>query len=64
MAINRLFPDILWHTESPGSLEFPQPAGPRLAKLTHQMVYGKEPGPSDAVVRDEYLGWVVEQPFR
>ncbi|KAI1464581.1 uncharacterized protein F4812DRAFT_462641 [Daldinia caldariorum] len=43
------------------SLKFPQPAGPALARLAYQQIYGqnvREDIPGDIVVRDEYLGWI------
>ncbi|OTB16994.1 hypothetical protein K445DRAFT_316515 [Daldinia sp. EC12] len=44
------------------SLKFPQPAGPALARLTYQQIYGRDVRTDvdgDMVVRDEYLGWVM-----
>ncbi|KAF1948551.1 hypothetical protein CC80DRAFT_431342, partial [Byssothecium circinans] len=38
-------------------------AGPKLASLTYQKLYGQEVRPEidgDLVVRDEYLGWELE----
>lgn len=47
---------------------FPQPAGPELAKVLFQIIYGREPDPAvadDMVVRDEYLRWLIEiRPLR
>ncbi|KAK3294856.1 uncharacterized protein B0H64DRAFT_401747 [Chaetomium fimeti] len=67
VAIQKLLPCISWHTDAL-SLEFPQPAGPELAKLAYQVIYGRHPRPEcadDLVVRDEYLGWVTDvRPFR
>ena len=60
-SIQKLLPDISWYTEDL-SVIFPQPAGPELAKLTFQRLYGQAPRPhvaEDMVVRDEYLGWIV-----
>ncbi|EQL03258.1 arginine deiminase type-3 [Ophiocordyceps sinensis CO18] len=62
VAIERLFPTITWHT-NPTRLEFPQPAAQELANLAYRTIYGKEPRLGDAVVKDEYLGWVVENPM-
>ncbi|OTA59739.1 hypothetical protein K449DRAFT_385073 [Hypoxylon sp. EC38] len=45
---------------------FPHPAGPELAKLIYQKIYGREVRSEiagDMVVRDEYLGWVMERPI-
>lgn len=58
VAIQKLLPDISWHTD-PLSLVFPQPAGPEIAKLAYQAIYGRSVRPelaNDMVVRDEYLG--------
>ncbi|KAH9204199.1 hypothetical protein DL95DRAFT_319896, partial [Leptodontidium sp. 2 PMI_412] len=52
-------PPLLWHT-GVASLVFPQPAGPQLARLAYQKIYGREVRPDvagDMDVRDEYLGW-------
>ena len=41
---------------------FPQPAGPALARLAYQKIYGsdvREGVADDMVVRDEYLGWIM-----
>ncbi|KJZ68410.1 hypothetical protein HIM_12198 [Hirsutella minnesotensis 3608] len=62
VAIERLFPTITWHT-NPARLEFPQPAAQELANLAYRTIYGKKPRLGDAVVKDEYLGWVVENPM-
>lgn len=46
---------------------FPQPAGPELARLAYREIYGQDVRPEvagDVVVRDEYLGWVIEKPLR
>lgn len=64
VAIQRLFPHISWHLDMPNPT-FPQPAGPELARLTYQEIYGRDVCaeiPSDLVVRDEYLGWVLGEP--
>lgn len=63
IAIQRLLPHATWHL---GLLNqpFPQPAGPELARLTCQKIYGRdvcEDVPGDLVVRDEYLGWMSEK---
>ena len=61
VSIQKLLPEILWHTDVT-SLVFPQPAGPELARLAYQTIYGREVRPEvagDVVVRDEYLGWVM-----
>lgn len=62
VAIQKLLPEILWYTD-PLSLVFPQPAGPEIAKLAYQKVYGRDIRPelaNDIIVRDEYLGWVTD----
>jgi hypothetical protein len=67
VAIQRLLPEISWHT-NPLSLEFPQPAGPEIAKLAYRILYGRDVRPelaNDIVVRDEYLGWETDViPYR
>ncbi|KAK8048273.1 hypothetical protein PG994_010003 [Apiospora phragmitis] len=63
LAIERLLPTISWQTD-PTHLHFPQPAGPALARLAFKAIYKMEPkAGDDMVVRDEYLGWIVEQPL-
>jgi hypothetical protein len=60
-SIQKLLPEVSWHTDA-ASLVFPQPAGPGLARLAYQKIYGREVRPEvagDMVVRDEYLGWVT-----
>jgi hypothetical protein len=60
VAIQKLLPGITGHAD-PLSLVFPQPAGPELAKLAYQTLYGRDVCPelaNDMIVRDEYLGWV------
>jgi hypothetical protein len=63
IAIQRLLPHTPWCL---GLLDrkFPQPAGPELARLTYQEIYGRAvcpEDPGDLVVRDEYLGWMPEK---
>ncbi|KAJ5669362.1 hypothetical protein N7462_010432 [Penicillium macrosclerotiorum] len=63
IAIEKLLPHTVWRPEF-GNEPFPQQAGPELARLTYQTVYGHDvlPDiPGDLVVRDEYLGWVSEK---
>ncbi|GIK05190.1 hypothetical protein Aspvir_009293 [Aspergillus viridinutans] len=63
IAIQRLLPHIPWRLD-PLDRTFPQPAGPELARLTYQKVYGRDISPEvpgDLVVRDEYLGWMPEK---
>lgn len=60
-SIQKLLPEVSWHTDT-ASLVFPQPAGPGLARLAYQKIYGQEVRlevAGDMVVRDEYLGWVT-----
>ena len=62
VAIQKLLPRVEWDFESIPTV-FPQPAGPELARLTYQTLYKsnvRQEVVGDAVVRDEYLGWVVE----
>ncbi|KAH6716478.1 hypothetical protein BKA61DRAFT_721123, partial [Leptodontidium sp. MPI-SDFR-AT-0119] len=52
-------PPLLWHT-GVASLVFPQPAGPQLARLAYQKIYGREVRPDvagDMVVRDEHIDY-------
>jgi hypothetical protein len=61
VSIQKLLPEVPWHTDV-ASPVFPQPAGPELARLAYQKIYGREVRPEvagDMVVRDEYLGWVM-----
>ena len=61
VSIQKLLLEVLWHTDVV-SLVFPQPAGPELARLAYQKIYGREVRldvAGDRVVRDEYLGWVT-----
>ncbi|KAL6231090.1 hypothetical protein BDW75DRAFT_53715 [Aspergillus navahoensis] len=63
IAIQRLLPHMPWHLDLLDRT-FPQPAGPELARLTYQRIYGREvclETPGDLVVRDEYLGWIPEK---
>lgn len=41
VAIQRLLPHIPWRLDLPDR-KFPQPAGPELARLTYQKVYGQD----------------------
>jgi hypothetical protein len=63
-AVKKLLPEVPWRTDMmAGPLVFPQPAGPELAGLAYQSVYGRNPHPEvagDLVVRDEYLGWLAK----
>ncbi|UNI23619.1 hypothetical protein JDV02_009428 [Purpureocillium takamizusanense] len=62
VSVKKLLPDTPWHVRYiPTS--FPQPAGPLLARLTYEKIYGhpvRRDVEGDLVVRDEYLGWVRE----
>ncbi|KAI0829172.1 hypothetical protein F5Y06DRAFT_220966 [Hypoxylon sp. FL0890] len=63
VSIQKLLPGITWHTDIMAPI-FPQPAGPELARLAYQKIYGHDVRPDvpgDMVVRDEYLGWVKEE---
>ncbi|PNH69907.1 hypothetical protein VD0001_g7027 [Verticillium dahliae] len=62
VSVKKLLPDTPWHV-SYIPTSFPQIAGPLLAKLTFEKIYGHPVRPDvegDLVVRDEYLGWVRE----
>ena len=63
IAIQRLLPYIQWHLKFLDR-PFPQAAGPELARLTYQVIYGQDVRPEvpgDLAVRDEYLGWMPEK---
>jgi hypothetical protein len=63
IAIQRLLPHTPWRLDLQDRT-FPQPAGPELARLTYQTVYGRDVCPEiqgDLVVKDEYLGWMPEK---
>lgn len=63
IAIQRLLPDIPWRLGFPDRT-FPQLAGPELARLTYQTIYGRDICPEvldDLVVQDGYLGWMPEK---
>ncbi|KEY68341.1 hypothetical protein S7711_10424 [Stachybotrys chartarum IBT 7711] len=60
VSIQKLPPDVPWHVDVFKPI-FPQPSGPKLAKLTYWAIYGHHILPdaeSHLVVRDEYLGWI------
>lgn len=62
VSIRKLVPDCSWHFKA-GSREFPQPGGEALAKLTYQALYRIDTRlevVGDIIIRDEYLGWVME----
>jgi len=60
VSIQKLVPDYSWHFKA-GSQDFPQPGGEALAKLTFQALYRIDIRQDvDMIVRDEYLGWVME----
>jgi hypothetical protein len=64
VAIQKLLPEAVWYTELL-TLKFPQPAGVELAKLAYQAIYECIPRPEvngDLVIRDEYLGWLMDPP--
>lgn len=61
-SIQKLLPDATWHTKDFQST-FPQPGGPRLARLTYQKLYGRDVRAEidgDLVVRDEYLAYASD----
>ncbi|KAK7211925.1 hypothetical protein V2G26_019103 [Clonostachys chloroleuca] len=62
VSIQKLVPEAQWHIDIFNQV-FPQPAGPLLAKLAFQKLYKRQARleeTGDLVVRDEYLGWVME----
>ncbi|EGX91785.1 hypothetical protein CCM_05942 [Cordyceps militaris CM01] len=58
LSIERLLPDSRWDT-NPTRLAFRQ----KLAALTYWALYPDKATVPTLVVRDEYLGWVVEEPL-
>ncbi|KAJ6013581.1 hypothetical protein N7540_008172 [Penicillium herquei] len=68
VAIKRLFPHVTWNLEEARNFEtreFPQRAGPELARLAFQALYGRDARSDvvdDLVVRDEILGWIDKKP--
>ncbi|OTB01979.1 hypothetical protein M426DRAFT_265280 [Hypoxylon sp. CI-4A] len=56
ISMERLFPGIEWRT-NPLSLKFPQLAGPELARITYQKLYGRK-------VRPEVVGDMVYLPIQ
>ncbi|TPX14883.1 uncharacterized protein E0L32_004992 [Thyridium curvatum] len=62
VAIERILPDTSWPTSTQVNV-FPQPAGLQLANLAFHVIYGKQPEVDDLVIRDEYLGWIQQQPL-
>ncbi|KAG8670690.1 hypothetical protein FPOAC1_010123 [Fusarium poae] len=64
-SINKLLPGVDWQLEG-GVFRPPlQAAGPELARVTFRTIYRHDVRPEvdgDMVVRDEYLGWVQEDP--
>ncbi|KAI1934863.1 hypothetical protein LOZ12_006140 [Ophidiomyces ophidiicola] len=59
-AIERLLPNTPWRLEL-ANQQFPQPAGPELARLAFQTIYGRDVTPDSLAVRHEYLRWVAEK---
>ncbi|KAF4340802.1 arginine deiminase type-3 [Fusarium beomiforme] len=63
-SIKKLLPGVEWQLEGVFRPTL-QPAGPELARVTFRTIYGHDIRPEidgDMVVRDEYLGWVQEDP--
>lgn len=63
VSIRKMLPEAPWRVND-GDPVFPQPAGPDLARLAYQTIYGQDVRPDvagDLVVRDEYLGWVDQR---
>ncbi|KAB8737508.1 hypothetical protein FH972_026467 [Carpinus fangiana] len=59
VSVKKLTPEVQWHIDHWNQI-FPQEAGPALARLTYERLYGQEPPPGDITIRDEYMGWVVK----
>lgn len=61
--VQKLVPDAEWHVKQYNEV-FPQPAGLCLARIAYAALYGREADPQgiagDLIVRNEYLGWVME----
>ena len=63
VSVQKLLPGVPWDVDVCRPV-FPQPAGPELARLTYQLLYGqdvRQDVDNDLTVRDEYLGWVHEE---
>ncbi|KAF5668733.1 arginine deiminase type-3 [Fusarium denticulatum] len=63
-SINKLLPGVDWQLEGVFRPSL-QAAGPELARVAFRTIYGHDIRPEidgDMVVRDEYLGWVQEDP--
>ncbi|RMJ06855.1 hypothetical protein CDV36_013534 [Fusarium kuroshium] len=64
VSIEKLLPGVEWQLEGPCRPSL-QPTGPELARVAFRTIYGQDVRPDvdgDIVVRDEYLGWVMEDP--
>lgn len=62
VSVQKLVPEYSWKLKV-GTTEFPQPGGEALAKLAYRALYGieiREEIVGDMIIRDEYLGWVME----
>lgn len=61
-CVQKLVPRASWHIEA-YTPDFPMPGGIALAKLAYRALYGTDVRSEiarDMVVRDQYLGWVME----
>lgn len=61
-SVKKLVPDAEWNINLFYQI-FPQPAGTSFARCAFAKIYGRLPNddtPNDLVVRDEYMGWVME----
>jgi hypothetical protein len=65
IAIQRLFPEVKWNPDLTKEFrDFPQPAGPLLAALTFEKIFGRKVSrPEEMIVRSEYIGWTDFQGF-
>ncbi|KAM5347066.1 hypothetical protein ACJ41O_010071 [Fusarium nematophilum] len=64
VSIEKLLPGVRWQLDGP-SRPSVQPAGPELARVAFRALYGQDARPDvdgNMIVRDEYLGWVMEDP--
>ncbi|KAH6869507.1 hypothetical protein B0T10DRAFT_501465 [Thelonectria olida] len=64
VAVEKLLPGVEWQLKG---VFWPslQPAAAELARVAFRAIYGRDVGVDvggDMIVRDEYMGWVMEDP--
>ncbi|QPH15623.1 hypothetical protein C2857_000082 [Epichloe festucae Fl1] len=63
VSVQKLVPEAQRHIDVFNQI-FPQPAGPLLARLVFEKLFGRQPQAEtisgDLIIRDQYLGWVME----